>query len=265
MSSSIQVRGLVIRTVDVREADRLVVIFTEEMGIVTALARSARAFKSKKFAATIQFCYSNFWLYRRGDYYYIKEVELIESFFDIRYSVEGFALAGYIAEVLSDITTAEADKELLRLSLNSLYAIASGKYPLQKIKAAFEIRTASIIGFMPDLISCVSCSEKEGVFYFDIMGGFLQCASCKQKAEKTQSEDYLPHEARIVCILSPGAKYALEYCIHSPLQKILSFSVSDEDMDIFSRAAEQYVLNQFERSYKTLDFYNEVVRKRQPK
>ena len=264
MSNSIAVRGLVIRTVNVREADRLVVIFTEEMGIVTALAQSARSIKSKKMVATTQFCYSNFILYRRGEYYYVKEVELIESFFDIRKTVEGFALAGYIAEVLSDVTVAEAEKDLLRLSLNSLYAIASGKYPLPKIKAAFEIRTASIIGFMPDVISCSSCSEREGVFYFDIMGGFLQCASCKAKAEKTQSEEYMPHESRIVCILSPGAKYALEYCVHSPLSKILSFSVSDEDMEIFSRAAQQYILNQLERSYKTLDFYNEVARTVQP-
>ena len=260
MRTLISVKGLVIRTVNVREADRLVVIFTEEMGVVTALARSARSIKSKKMAATIDFCYSNFILEQKGDYYYVKEVELIESFFDIRYTVEGFALAGYIAEVLSDVTVAEAERDLLRLSLNSLYAISKGIYPLNKIKAAFEIRTASIIGFMPDVILCSSCGEGEGVFYFDIMGGSIQCAACKSKAEKTHSEEYLPHEARIVCILTPGAKTALEYCVHCPIEKILSFNISDEDMEIFAKAAQQYILNQLERSFKTLDFYHEVTR-----
>ena len=124
------------------------------------------------------------------------------------------------------------------------YAISKGIYPLNKIKAAFEIRTASIIGFMPDVILCSSCGEGEGVFYFDIMGGSIQCAACKSKAEKTHSEEYLPHEARIVCILTPGAKTALEYCVHCPIEKILSFNISDEDMEIFAKAAQQYILNQ---------------------
>ena len=43
------------------------------------------------------------------------------------------------------------------------------KYPLEKIKAAFEIRAASILGFMPDVLSCRSCNEQSGDFFFDIM------------------------------------------------------------------------------------------------
>ena len=37
-----EVRGLVIRTVDIKETDRLVTIFTEERGAISALARGAR-------------------------------------------------------------------------------------------------------------------------------------------------------------------------------------------------------------------------------
>ena len=59
----ITVRGLVIRTVDIKETDRLITIFTEERGALTALARGARSLKSRKMAATMQFCYSNFVLY----------------------------------------------------------------------------------------------------------------------------------------------------------------------------------------------------------
>ena len=43
-----EVRGLVIRTVDIKETDRLITIFTEEMGVVSALARGARSLKSRK-------------------------------------------------------------------------------------------------------------------------------------------------------------------------------------------------------------------------
>lgn len=254
-----EVRGLVIRTVDIKETDRLITIFTEEMGVVSALARGARSLKSRKMSSTMQFCYSSFVLYKQGDKYWIKEASLIESFFDIRKTIEGLALANYITEVLSDVTIAEADNNLLRLSLNSLYAIASGKYEISKIKAVFEIRAASILGFMPDVISCYKCGERLGDFYFDIMAGNIECRKCRREAELKREMSLSPHESRIICILSEGAKMALGYAIHSPLEKIFSFKISDEDMHLFSRAAEEYLLNQVGHSYKTLDFYKKLV------
>ena len=48
-----EVKGLIIRTVDIKETDRLVTIFTEEQGVMTALARGARSLKSRKLAARI--------------------------------------------------------------------------------------------------------------------------------------------------------------------------------------------------------------------
>ena len=256
----IEVRGLVIRTVDIRETDRLITIFTEEMGVLSALARGARSLKSRKMSSTMQFCYSSFVLYKQGDKYWIKESSLIESFFDIRQTIEGLALANYIAEVLSDVTIAEADKDLLRLSLNSLYAIASGKYEIEKIKAVFEIRAASILGFMPDIIACNECGTKNGDFFFDIMSGSIQCHKCRREAELLRKIPENPHESRIVCLLSEGAKMALGYSIYSPLEKIFSFKISDEDMRLFSRSAEEYLLNQVGHTYKTLDFYKSLIR-----
>ena len=255
-----EVRGLVIRTVDLKETDRLVTIFTEEQGAVTALARGARSLKSRKLAATMQFCYGRYILYKQGDKHWIKEAELIESFFDIGKSLEGLALANYIAEVLSYVTVAEADTELLRLSLNSLYAISKGLYSIEKIKAAFEIRAASILGFMPSVISCHRCDERSGDFFFDIMGGTIECRACHEKRAQSRLEHEDPHESHILCILSEGAKTALGYCIYSPIERVFSFNISDEDMRLFSRATEEYILNQLERSYKSLDFYKSMKR-----
>ena len=255
-----EVKGLVIRTVDIKETDRLVTIFTEEKGVVTALARGARSLKSRKMSSTMQFCYGSFVLYGQGDKLWIREAELIESFFEIRNSIDGLALAAYFAEILSDVTVEEAERDLLRLSLNSLYAIGSGKYSLEKIKAVFEIRAASILGFMPDVLSCRECDEKNGDFFFDIMSGNIECAKCRSDKSEIGVESPDPHESHIIAILSEGAKIALGYAIYSPIERVFSFKISDEDMRLFSRATEQYLLNQLGHSYKTLDFYNTVKR-----
>lgn len=255
-----EVRGLIIRTVDIKETDRLITIFTEEHGTMTALARGARSLKSRKLAATMQFCYGRYVLYKMGDKYQVKEAELIENFFDIRQSIEGLALANYICEVLSDVTIAESDKDLLRLSLNSLYAISKSLYSIEKIKAVFEIRAVSILGFMPDVLDCNSCGEKMGDFFFDIMGGVIECHECHKKREIQRIEHQDPHEAHILCILSEGAKTALGYAIYSPIERVFSFNISNEDMRLFGRATEEYILNQLGHSFKSLEFYKSVLR-----
>ena len=46
----------------------------------------------------------------------------------------------------------------------------------------------------------------------------------------------------------------------SKRQRIFAFNISDEDMALLSRATEEYILNQLERTFKSLEFYKEVKR-----
>lgn len=255
-----EVTGLVLRSVNLGEADRLITVFTKEMGTVTALVKGVRSLKSKNMFSTQQFCYSTLVLNRRGDKLWVKESNLIESFFGLRNTIEGLSLAGYVVELLSDVTTAESETDLLRLALNCLYAISENKAPLEKIKSAFEIRALSIIGFMPDVLSCSDCGEGSGDFFFDIMGGSIQCYSCHEKSEREHRDILDEGHRRVVTILSEGAKIALGYLIHCPLERIFAFNITDEDMLLLSRATEEYVLHQLERSFKSLEFYKEVKR-----
>lgn len=254
------VKGLVLRTTDINESDRMVTIYTEQMGIISAMAKGARSLKSRKMSSTMQFCYGSFVIYTQGDRSWIKEASLIESFFEIRNSIEGLALAGYVVEVLADVGTAEGDKDLLRLALNSLYAISKGRISLDIIKGAFEIRAASLLGFMPDIISCSDCGEREGEFFFDIMAGAIECRKCHEKHDAIGVPLSFEHESHIICLLTPGAKDALSYSILAPLEKLFSFVVAGDDLRFFSIAAEEYLVNHLERGFKSLDFYNEVKR-----
>ena len=253
-----EVTGLVLRCVNLGESDRLITVFTAEMGTVSAMVKGARSLKNKNMAATQQFCYSSMILYKKGDKLWVKEASIIESFFGIRKTLVGLSLAAYIVEVLSEVTTAEGEGDLLRLALNCLYAIAEGKYSAEKIKSAFEIRALSIIGFMPEVLACRECGEKSGEFFFDIMGGSIQCAGCHE--EEVMSGIDTPDDGvrRIIAILPEGAKVALGFLIHCPIERIFAFNISDEDMKLIGRATEEYLVNQLEKMFKSLEFYKEV-------
>ena len=254
-----EVKGLIIRTTDIRESDRMLTIYTEEQGIISALARGARSIKSRLMSTTTQFCYGSFVLYGQGDKLWVRESELIDNFYDIRSSIEGLALAGYIAEVLCHVATAEGDRELLRLTLNSLYAISRGTHPLNRIKAVFEMRLASVLGFMPDVVHCRSCNTAEGEFYFDIMAGAIECYRCHEELSGSAPIIDETEERHVLTLLTEGAKIALGYAIYAPMDKLFSFNLPDEDMRHMSRACEEYLLNHLGRGFKTLDFYKEVT------
>ena len=255
-----EVKGLVLRTTDISESDRMLTVYTEEEGIISAYSRGSRSLKSRNMSATMQFCYSSFVLYERQDRLSVKESVLIESFFGLRDSIEGLALAGYICDVLSEVGTADPEPELLRLALNSLYAIANKRADIEKIKAVFEVRVSTILGFMPDITECASCGEREGDFYLDIMAGQALCRECYRKSERMQTTISGEHESHIISILSPSAKVAFNYAIYAPLERLFSFNIPEEDLHLFRSASESYLLNHLERGFKTLDFYNEVKR-----
>ncbi len=256
----LEIKGVVLRTTDISESDRMLTIYSEQRGLISACAKGARSLKSRKMSSSQQFCYSSFVLIEQGDKCWVREASPIESFFGLREDIERLALAGYIAEVVDSVGTADPEPELLRLTLNSLFAIANGRADLPRIKAAFEMRALAILGFMPDILACHTCGERMGEFYFDIMAGAIECRECHKRSENNHSPLTDPHESHIIALLSEGAKIALGYAIYSPLEKLFSFSIGDEDMHLFGRAAESYLLNHLERGFKTLDFYNEVKR-----
>ena len=257
----IEVKGLVIRTMDLSDNDKLLTLFTEERGKMTVVANGSRALKSRYLAAAQLFCYASYVLYQKGERYWVREVNLIESFFDLRADLTRTALAAYICDVADDVVEENApEKDFLRLVLNSLFATASGKYPQKLIKAAFEMRAASILGFCPMLTACHSCGAEGEETYLDVMNGYVLCRECyatNQHRDVPLSPEDI-HTSRIICPLSVGARVALIYTSACPLERLFSFKLEGEDFDLFCAAAEHYLLNHLERGFKSLEFYKQI-------
>jgi len=264
----IDAKGIVLRSVNYGERDRILTIYTEELGLITATANGSRSLKSRTLVATEQFCYSRYVFSYKNDRYTVKEVDLIESFFDLRTDIEKLTLAGYVAEVVSHVGTENMpDVPLLRLTLNTLFALAKEKAPLAQIKGAFEMRAAALLGFMPELSSCSACGEEGNDVVLDVMNGSVICESCRREMEDSISlEELDPSHPTIRCILTDNARAALYYVSCCPIEKLLSFRLECEgDMDNFAYAAETYLLNHIETGFKSLEFYKQLLSGLPPK
>lgn len=262
-------KGIILRETPIGDYDKMMTVLTAEQGKLSVFAKGAKRLKSPLFTATQLFSYSEMTLRKTGNTYYIRSGDLIENFYHIRDTLEGAALAGYIADVASDIAIEEqANTELMRLVLNSFHLIATGKRPLPQIKAVFELRAVSIAGFMPNLVACAGCGNSDlSTYYFDITSGVFRCEECFradallfEKLSERQSEpDGIYQTGQVIAIISPSVFAAMRHAIYSRAERIFSFELKDnETLSDFASVAEKYLVCHMERSYTTLEFYNTV-------
>ncbi len=245
------VRGVVIRSVPVKNSDLMLTVYTHERGIMSIYARGARKL-DKGSSSTADLAYSEFTITERQDKIWASEISTIRYFECDMRNFEAFSLNFYLAELYEHIATAEPDEELMRLLLNTLYASSSGKYNHYLVKAAFEMRLLAHIGYMPHLSGCIGCAASGGELYFDVITGSLHCREC------TDDIDDGIGAAHPTVIITEGARAALEYATVCPMEKLFSFTLSGDDLDTFSRAAESYLLNQLERDFATLDYFRNI-------
>ncbi len=256
----ITVHGLNVRETETGEYDKIITLVTQEMGKITVTGKGVKSLKSRHMVACQPFAYSTFVLKKSKKFWYIEESECIECFYGLRADLDRLALSAYVCDVLCDVSVENApDAQLLRLTLNTLYAISSRTdVPLSKIKAAFELRMAAECGFCPELSFCDVCGcEPSGDIYLDVMNGRLLCFDCKPRAEK--EEELIEGTARLYYIITRDVLMAMRYIISCPQAKILSFNLDEDGMYILGKVTEGYLVNHLEHPFSTLDFYKSIL------
>lgn len=251
MQKDLKVKGLVIRTVDVGDADRILTVLTGDYGRITVFGKGVRSIKSQRLNASQLFCYSDMVLTLRGDRYYLGETTKIEDFYDLRKDLVRLSLAGYIAESVGAMAVEGDDQsEILQLTLNTLYRLSSGSKDCDLIKGAFELRLAALLGFTPNLSGCSVC-QKDGASMLMIPEeGALICADCLMKQTEDAGNTLPP-----VIPISDTILTAMRYVLSAPAKRIFAFDLPKEEAEAFSQAAEKYFLCHVERGFETLEFY----------
>ena len=253
----ITVKGLVTAEVPIGDYDKLLTVFTKEYGKITVMGKGIRSIKSRYMTATQLFCYSEFVLSYKEDRYWLREAVNLEIFFNIRNYIERVALAEYLLDLLNAYCVeGEEDPELLRLVLNSLYAIDKNIKPREQIKAVFELKIGCISGFMPDLVACHNCGKYiDDNMYLDIIDPRLVCSECISQIKHDKS---LNSEPMYTVRITGAVLTAMRFVAFSPIEKCLSFVIGDSDMKIFSNICERYAAERVEKKLDTLKFYKEV-------
>lgn len=245
------VDGIVIGKRDIGESNCFLDILTNRFGVVEVTAHGVKKLNSKNASSAGLFSYSKFCLNKTNLRYTLNSVEPICSFYGLSSDLKRFSLAVYLADIIKYTSASEqSGEDILRFFAITLYKLQKEEADSEIIKAAFELRTASMLGFLPDLRACRECGRYEnGRMFFSYADNNLICGECLP-SNKNQNEELME--------LSHDLLYTLRYVTYSEAEKVYGFTLKGQTRKSFAEFSENYILRHLGRSFDTLDYYKNV-------
>ncbi len=176
--------AIVLHTQRLGEADRIVVLFTRDSGVVRATARGARKLKSRFGASLEPFTHIRLSYFEKEnrELVSLSDTEIVRSYFNLSREEENFTLLEYLGGLLLEFSPPhEPNEKLFRMSAACLEGLSQAPENRQGFASYFEIWTLKLSGFLPDLKHCGLCtrslSEVAGRVHVGTSGNLL-CKIC---------------------------------------------------------------------------------------
>lgn len=187
-----ETESLVLKSYNLAEADRIVVFFTREHGLVRGVAKGAKRLKSR-FGSTLElFSIVNLSYFQKEDreLVSIQSVELSKSYFAEASDPEFLNTFSYIADLLmAFLPPHDRNETLYRMTKACLEIASDSPERLACIRFYFELWLLRLGGYLPDWSRCSECRL---VFAGKVMAGLrsdfqLVCQDCRM----TRNSDFI--------------------------------------------------------------------------
>ncbi len=190
--STIKVQGIVLKTTDYKEHDKMLSLLTPEFGKLDVLIRGVKRTKSAFVSSSELFSLSEFILYQKNDHQTVTGCTLIESFYPIREDYEKFLYASYLLEIAHfQAQPQEQSLGLFTLLLRSLKRICYTDIDISAITSAYLLLDSALLGYRPMLYNCPVCLQDTNLndlLFFDFENGGVMTKSCLQAHTNTFSK-----------------------------------------------------------------------------
>lgn len=178
--------GLVLRRSDYSDYDRMVTIFSPEMGRVDAIARGCRRPKSPLVTAVEPFTSGEFQLYQKGDRYSLEQCQISENYYALRTDYDRLLHGAYWLKLLDAAILPDTPAPaLFIMTLRALAHLNWGDQPPAMVTMAFEMHFMALNGLAPRMDACMRCGRPvDGDARFDASLGGAVCLNCMSNAPR---------------------------------------------------------------------------------
>lgn len=172
--------GVVLRHMNLGEADRLLTIYTREHGKLRQIAKGVRRPQSKKAGHLDLFARVSILAARGRELDVITQADALDSYPGLRSDLDLVGRAAYAIELVDQFTVdGEANAELYALLIQTLDRLSAGVHR-QSVQRHFELRLLDQVGYRPELFRCSRCAVEirpQDQFFSFEAGGAL-CPKC---------------------------------------------------------------------------------------
>lgn len=184
--------AIVLRNRNLGEKDRIMTLLSPEIGKFSAVAKGARAPKSKLAAVSQAFTLARFLVARGRSLDIATQAEVEQAHTHIAGDLLRTAWATYLCELCDFVPEHQPDEELFETMRVALERLNVENAPRDDIELAglwFEARFLSILGYAPTLGRCVVCGDRivvapdeqsRQVSFSAALGGTL-CGTCSSR------------------------------------------------------------------------------------
>ena len=176
----LKVTGLVLSNSDYKENDKLVTIYTLELGVIKAQLRGVKQAKSKLKFACQPFFVGEFFLVRKASFYQVTTVNSIDSFFELTANYDRYLVATVILDTIRQSQKeGMINENLFLLSLKAIESLCYEEINEHMILIRYLINFLSINGYALNFDKCAVCGIKLTNASLSVgVGGFV-CDACK--------------------------------------------------------------------------------------
>lgn len=240
--------AIVLRSMRLGEADKIVTFFTARYGKIKAVAKGATKAKSRFGGRLEPFVHCNIVVFgkEKADLMRLNSCDIVEPFSLLRDSYDKLCRA-YVSAELVDACQKERDvnEEGFALALAAWRMLSTEDNPDRQdlLLRVFELKYMALAGLAPRLDACVYCGAAvtpPETGYNALRGGVV-CRSCLESD---------PAAGRI----SVGAVRLMARCLASPLEMVARMSAGRELLADIEKFVSEFVSTHVSRELRSERF-----------
>jgi DNA repair protein RecO (recombination protein O) len=244
--------AIVLKRIILGEADKILVLYTPNLGKISAIAKGSRRPKSKLAGHLELLTHCRMMLARGQNLDVISQSETVSGFMPLRDNLWHTSLALYAAELVDQLTEEHIDNyPVYQLLLETLHRLSEGDNGELTLRY-FELHLLAYLGYKPELNECTICKSRlqpGDENYFSAGAGGVLCPDCRRKQPLSRP-------------ISLNALKTLRYWQSNDYEKARKVKVGVELMQELEIILRQYIRYILERDLKSTAWLDRLKREK---
>jgi DNA repair protein RecO (recombination protein O) len=244
---SYKTEAIILRGGNLNEADRILTLYTPNLGKVKAIAKGVRRPTAKLSGHLELLTHCTLMLTQGRNLDIITQAQIVESFSALRHNLKRLSQSFYFVELTDAFTPERVENWHVFVLLLETLRWLSRKDHLELVPRYFELNLLSDVGYRPELYKCLNCqsSLRSSINFFSAHAGGVLCPNCASTEQDAQR-------------ISLNALKTMRFLQNNNLAIATRLRTTSEISKEVENIIHNYIRHLLEQEPKSVKFLNQV-------